>query len=284
MSDTTFPSPPAMQQPVPPPSRDLLTFTMLEALRSTKPWVRFLSILGFISSGFLILIGIGVAVFGAYQMATGTGEGALLIGLGLLYALFALLYIIPSLYLFRYANAIRDAIAAPSKAPAIERALEHQKSFWKFAGIMALIMLLLYIPGVIAAIAIPNLLTALQRSEEKRTMSDIRSIATAVEAYAVDYGGYPEVGTIEELATALEPYIGSLPLVDGWGSAYHYQGLCNDGSCTSYVIASGGKNLELERSSPADYAGDSWTPNISPDEDIVYSLGAFIRGPEGSGG
>ena len=36
--------------------------------------------------------------------------------------------------------------------------------------------------GILAAIAIPNLLTAMQRSEQKRTMADIRTIATAIEA------------------------------------------------------------------------------------------------------
>ena len=35
--------------------------------------------------------------------------------------------------------------------------------------------------GIFSAIAIPNLLTAMQRSKQKRTMADMRSLATAVE-------------------------------------------------------------------------------------------------------
>src|SRR5437762_10551472 len=38
--------------------------------------------------------------------------------------------------------------------------------------------------GILAAIAIPNLLTATQRSKQRRTMADIRSLAVAAEAYA----------------------------------------------------------------------------------------------------
>jgi type II secretory pathway pseudopilin PulG len=285
MSDTTFPSPPAMQQPVPPPSRDLLTFTMLEALRSTRPWVRFLSILGFISSGFLILIGIGFAVFGAYQLMSGSSEGAFIAPLGLLYFLMALLYIFPSRYLYRYADAIRDALAAPSKTAAVERALQSQKSFWKFAGIMALLMLLLYIPGVVAAIAIPNLLTAMQRSKEKRTMADIRTIATAVEAYGVDHNRYPQAATMDDLAGLLEPvHVRTLPRVDGWGHPFAYEAAsCYQGSCQEYYVASSGRDGKFERAAPSDWSG---SPGVktSWNEDIVYSNGSFVRAPEGYGG
>ena len=42
--------------------------------------------------------------------------------------------------------------------------------------------LLVAIIGILAAIAIPNLLTAQERAKQKRTMADIRSLATATEA------------------------------------------------------------------------------------------------------
>ena len=38
---------------------------------------------------------------------------------------------------------------------------------------------LIAIIGILAAIAIPNLLTALQRSRQKRTMADIRTLASS---------------------------------------------------------------------------------------------------------
>ena len=48
------------------------------------------------------------------------------------------------------------------------------------------LLIVIAIIGILAAIAIPNLLNAVQRGKQKRTMSDMRALATAVEAWAVD--------------------------------------------------------------------------------------------------
>ena len=53
------------------------------------------------------------------------------------------------------------------------------------------LLIVIAIIGILAAIAIPNLLNAVQRGKQKRTMSDMRALATAVEAYAVDNSSYP---------------------------------------------------------------------------------------------
>src|SRR4051812_8099624 len=59
--------------------------------------------------------------------------------------------------------------------------------------------------GILAAIAIPNLLTAMQRSKQKRTIADLRTIATAIEAYSSDKNAYPSVSSVEELKPLLVP-------------------------------------------------------------------------------
>src|SRR3569832_219520 len=56
------------------------------------------------------------------------------------------------------------------------------------------LLIVVAIIGILAAIAIPNLLTAMQRSKQKRTMADIRSIATAWEARATDTNRYNAAG------------------------------------------------------------------------------------------
>src|SRR5512134_435367 len=56
------------------------------------------------------------------------------------------------------------------------------------------LLIVVAIIGILAAIAIPNLLTAMQRSKQKRTMADMRSIATAWEAYATDNNSYNAAG------------------------------------------------------------------------------------------
>ncbi|HEV8268147.1 MAG TPA: prepilin-type N-terminal cleavage/methylation domain-containing protein, partial [Thermoanaerobaculia bacterium] len=48
------------------------------------------------------------------------------------------------------------------------------------------LLIVVAIIGIIVAIAIPNLLNAIQRGKQKRSMADLRATATASEAYAVD--------------------------------------------------------------------------------------------------
>jgi len=49
-------------------------------------------------------------------------------------------------------------------------------------------------------------------------LDDARTIATALEGYAVDYGAYPVATSIADLKAALEPeYIASLPAGDSLG-------------------------------------------------------------------
>src|SRR2546430_5292522 len=85
--------------------------------------------------------------------------------------------------------------------------------------------------GILAAIAMPNLLTAMQRSKQKRTMADMRTIATAWEARATDMNKYNAAGcsyptatgkvAVTDLDTYCSPtYIKTFPKNDGWGTPY----------------------------------------------------------------
>ncbi len=81
------------------------------------------------------------------------------------------------------------------------------------------LLIVVAIIGIIAAIAIPNLLNAINRGRQKRTMADMRSIATALESYSVDFNFYPKVAAtkINSWQTYLAPtYIKRLPTTDGW--------------------------------------------------------------------
>jgi len=125
---------------------------LLTPLLSTKPWVRLCSIVGFVFGVLSILGGIGI-------MAAGSGVGSIAPGvpmgaLGAIYLIFGALYFVPSVYLFKYASAISLAESSNSMVDVAE-ALKYQKSFWKFAGIMVLIMIVLFVLGMGAAIIIP---------------------------------------------------------------------------------------------------------------------------------
>ena len=94
------------------------------------------------------------------------------------------------------------------------------------------LLIVVAIIGILAAIAIPNLITAMQRAKQKRTMADIRTIATGWEARATDTNRYNAAGAIvlpaltlnhDTMTTILSPtYIKSLPPKDGWGDDFVY--------------------------------------------------------------
>lgn len=52
------------------------------------------------------------------------------------------------------------------------------------------LLIVVAIIAILAAIAVPNFLEAQVRSKVSRTMADMRSIATALESYAIDNSGY----------------------------------------------------------------------------------------------
>ena len=150
------------------------------------------------------------------------------------------------------------------------------------------LLIVIAIIGILAAIAIPNLLSAVQRGRQKRTMGDMRSLATAIEAYAVDNNNYPAgscqtgafttAGPAMSLTTLiiLQPtYIAQAPRVDGWQRFMHYntQGPANNPD--QYNIISFG------RDGTADTAANCGsTTNFN--DDIIYSNGTFLQWPEGT--
>src|SRR5262245_49948371 len=100
------------------------------------------------------------------------------------------------------------------------------------------LLITLVVIGVIAAMTIPNLLAAIDKGKQKRTMADMRSIGTAVEAYAVDNGRYPVAADAPALALAVSSnFVKVLPEIDGWNHSYVV-----NSQTTSYTIISSGKD------------------------------------------
>jgi hypothetical protein len=126
---------------------------MINALRSTKPWTMLLAVLGFISIGFMVLAGLGMALFSSLIPGV-RGQGAVM---GLVYIVMAVLYFFPALYLVKYSSAVERFLSTGMPAD-MESALTYQKSFWKFVGILSLIGIGFMILGIGAAITIPMLM------------------------------------------------------------------------------------------------------------------------------
>src|SRR5438046_65083 len=134
------------------------------------------------------------------------------------------------------------------------------------------LLIVVAIIGIIAAIAIPNLLNAIQRGKQKRTMADMRAVGTSVEAYAVDTNLYPSgASPVSTITTYVEPrYIKKLPVTDAWDAAFDYTSTDNQ----SYTIVSYGKDNTDETVATG--------ATTSFNNDIAFSQGQFIEFPEGA--
>ncbi len=66
--------------------------------------------------------------------------------------------------------------------------------FGKKAFTLIELLIVVAIIAILAAIAVPNFLEAQTRSKVSRVKADIRSAATALESYAVDWNAYPYDG------------------------------------------------------------------------------------------
>ncbi len=159
------------------------------------------------------------------------------------------------------------------------------------------LLIVVTIIGIIAAILIPNLLDALQKAKQKRTVADMRDIGTAwfswltdqvgaasAGAYTYDFtGGLTNLltgdgllGTLYVSATMF--YIQEVPMNDGWGNQYEYR----------YATNILGAQVMGIRSRARDGAFDSATYTMGPfvatlyDSDIVWADGFFVRYPAGA--
>ena len=143
--------------------------------------------------------------------------------------------------------------------------------------------------GILSAIAIPNLINALQRAKQKRTMVSIRNLATAWEARASDTSKYNAAGIagasvpvpLADLAGELEPtYMKVVPRKDGWErdlTCYAEFALGDTEVAQRYAITSPGRDGVYDT---------NYTPGLftSFDCDIIFANGQFVTFPQGSGG
>lgn len=145
---------------VPPLGAGTVTGGVLQYLGQTKPWVRFMSVMTFIAAGFMVIGALGMFAMGATAgMSTNNPLGGMAGGMGIVLALFYLvlagLYVAPAIFLGRYASAI-GRLHRDGSISTLEEALMHQRSFWRYVGIMGLIGLILMalalVVGIVAGI------------------------------------------------------------------------------------------------------------------------------------
>jgi len=125
--------------------------------------------------------------------------------------------------------------------------------------------------GLLAAIAVSSVTSAIQRGRQKRTMGDLHTLGSAIQAYQVDFARFPAVsGNASQLVGLLTPtYLKTLPEVDGWNRPIQYAG-----SATGYTLIS----WAADGAPTTPYR---FGPTTSFADDIVFVDGQFVQWPEG---
>jgi len=167
------------------------------------------------------------------------------------------------------------------------------------------LLIVVAIIGILAALLIPNAMTALQKAKVRGTQKDVQTIATCMTDYVTDKGQAPAIGQSGAIdatfAAFLSPmYIKILPLKDQWGTFFNvYTGgaACNaanygtvsDGTAVDdFLIASWGRD---KVNTP--FAWSAATPEVGIytitstadfNRDLVNMSGSFIGGPRAAGG
>lgn len=152
------------------------------------------------------------------------------------------------------------------------------------------LLIVIAIVGIIAAILIPNLLDSLQKSRQKRTMTNMREIgnglaqywsdsngAAAAGAVTIDISDWTGTATLSEIDDVLVPdYMPSFPPEDGWGVFFDLRIQLSSPPRSGYAMArSPGRGGAFDSTT---YVSGSFLPTLY-DQDIVWADGSFVRGP-----
>lgn len=135
-------------------------------LKEAAKWAYFLSILGYIGIGFIVLAAIFAgAIFGTIgAMMPGEIAGkmgsALGIVMAVVYLIIAAIYFFPIYYLNRFASNLKTALRE-NNSETLANSFEYLKSHYKFIGIFALIILCFY-ALIIVFISITAIATGLR--------------------------------------------------------------------------------------------------------------------------
>jgi len=165
------------------------------------------------------------------------------------------------------------------------------------------LLIVVAIIGIIAAILIPNLLDALQKAKQKRTVADMRDVGTAWMSWLVDQNSAASAGQAAKTYPAstlgftdvdyetiygfLRPsntffYMQEIPEVDGWKNAFDYarNPVLSD-SAVLLICSRGRDNAYTDVGScAADWPVDSYIAT-DYDRDIAWADGYFVLGPGG---
>jgi hypothetical protein len=127
----------------------VLTQAAIRHLKDTAPWTRFFSILGFIVCGLMVIASLAMLIgFGAFGERSMVGTG---IAAFFFYLIFAVVIFFPNLYLNKFSRHVSNFCDSTDRDN-LEAALEMQKKYWNYMGVLAIIYLSILVLVLIGTI------------------------------------------------------------------------------------------------------------------------------------
>ncbi|EJF09964.1 MULTISPECIES: hypothetical protein [Pontibacter] len=114
-------------------------------LQNTAKWGKFLAIIGFVGVGIMVLFGVIALTMGA-SLGGGAISGTFL---SLFYLLFAALYLLPVLYLYRFSSNMQTGLMTGDEET-IAASFKNLKSLFKFMGVLTIVFLGFYALALLA--------------------------------------------------------------------------------------------------------------------------------------
>lgn len=121
-------------------------------LKSAGGWAMFLAVLGFIGVAILLLTGVGMSALSMVGMDNKQFLSNLpfsTLYLGIMYLVLGAIYLVPIIYLFRFAQKAREAGKTFAIAT-VEDGARFLRKHYQITGIMVILLLVLYIVGILA--------------------------------------------------------------------------------------------------------------------------------------
>ena len=126
----------------------IITDSVKSFMLETTRWAKFLSIIGFIGIGLMLIGAIFIIGVGS-QFRGGSQIGILAV----VYFAMAVLYFFPILYLYRFSVNVRDGLLRLGQGE-FDAGMENLKSMFKFMGILMIVLLSFYILALVFGLII----------------------------------------------------------------------------------------------------------------------------------
>ena len=131
-------------------SRDLvLNQESLGYMEIIRKWAMFFAILGCVGIGLMLLGGLIMGIASSVGAAFSGMQETWVFGVvALVYVLFAGLYVMPVIYLFKFSTKMKTALEKSDQSSLVV-ALQNLKSHFKYVGIMIISIMGLYIVAIV---------------------------------------------------------------------------------------------------------------------------------------